>query len=133
MQKLSAKELIELLVKASDGVVSRIAYEDWGSEFDAQIGKYSENHISGGEGRGEDWQQVFHFKDHGVYLMVSGVYYSHDGANFDNDFEDHVYQVFPHTVVTQEYKTKPQTIDELVTEQIKLKTRIEEMLKEKLA
>lgn len=37
----------------------------------------------GGEGQGETWYSVKHFKDHDVYIRTDGFYSSYNGTDFD--------------------------------------------------
>lgn len=48
----------------------------------------------GGADKGSDWFRVLHFKEHDVYLKISGWYQSHCGTEFD-DFESAVSIVRP--------------------------------------
>jgi hypothetical protein len=52
------------------------------------IGKWVEVDQYGGEGKGEDWWAVFHFKEPDIYVKIDGYYTSYDGTNFDGGFED---------------------------------------------
>lgn len=57
------------------------------------LGEIEEVASRGGEGEGEDYHHVWHFKDHDVYLMLSGWYQSYHGTDYDG--WDSVSQVFP--------------------------------------
>lgn len=60
---------------------SDIAY----GEFDDDVfGEVREVYSKGGEGKGEDWERVYHFVDHNVYLSMQGFYSSYGGTDFDN-------------------------------------------------
>lgn len=48
-----------------------------------ELGDIEEVDQYGGEGQGETWYSVKHFKDHDVYIKVSGYYASYDGVSFD--------------------------------------------------
>lgn len=67
---------------------------DYGyGEFDTDIfGSVKQVYSKGGEGKGEDWERVYHFVDHDIYLSMSGYYQSYDGVDFDG-FKP--IQVFP--------------------------------------
>ena len=52
----------------------------------------------GGEGQGEDYYSVFHFKDHDVYIQFQGWYMSHSGSEFEKMFE-----VRPEEVMVTQY------------------------------
>lgn len=58
---------------------------DYGyGEFDEVIfGPTEQVYSKGGEGKGEDWERVYHFIDHDVYLSMSGYYQSYDGVDFE--------------------------------------------------
>lgn len=65
--------------------VNQFAWEDFDSE---ELGLGTCKHIgeadSGGEDEGSDWQRVFHFVDHDVYIKVTGYYQSYNGTEFYN-------------------------------------------------
>lgn len=65
--------------------VNRFAYQDFNSE-ELGLGKFE--HIteadSGGEDEGSNWERVFHFVDHDVYIKVSAYYQSYHGTEFYN-------------------------------------------------
>lgn len=46
-----------------------------------------EEAATGGEGKGENWNRVFHFKDHNVYIKVHGYYSSYNGTEFDDGWD----------------------------------------------
>lgn len=88
---MNFQEIISELQKA-DISVQEFAYDD--CTYPEGIGTVEEVEQHGGEGEGEDWFSVKHFKDHDLYIKVSGNYYSHNGTDFE-DWEDAVKQVTP--------------------------------------
>lgn len=60
---------------------------------------------TGGMDRGSDWSRVYHFKDHDVYIRVSGGYYSHDGCYFGT-WEESVEEVLPEEKTITVYKRR---------------------------
>lgn len=40
----------------------------------------------GGEGAGEHWEKVWHFKDQGIYIKLVGTYHFYNGTYFDGGF-----------------------------------------------
>ena len=76
---MNFKEIIEK-TKELDMSNSDIGY----GEFDeAVFGKIKQVFGQGGEGKGEDWERVYFFEEHGVYLSMSGFYSSYNGTDFD--------------------------------------------------
>lgn len=59
--------------------------QDYGyGEFDNNIfGTVEEVYSTGGMGKGENWERVYHFVDHDIYLSMSGYYQSYSGVDFD--------------------------------------------------
>lgn len=51
--------------------------------FKDLVGEWEEVEQHGGEGKGDDWWSVKYFKDHDLYIKVSGFYASYDGTTFD--------------------------------------------------
>ena len=68
--------------------ISRFAHADFDS---SEMGLGPITHIgeadSGGSDQGSDWQRVYHFEDHDVYIKVSGYYQSHHGTDFDEGWD----------------------------------------------
>lgn len=54
----------------------------------------------GGEGQGEKYYSVHHFKDHNVYIKINGYYQSHYGVEFNNP----PYEVFPKQITKTIYE-----------------------------
>jgi hypothetical protein len=68
-----------------------------------KIGPYECVEQHGGEGEGDSYWTVYHFKAHDIYLQFDGWYASHCGAEFND-----VSEVFPTLVTKTEYvSTKP--------------------------
>lgn len=44
----------------------------------------------GGEGEGDHWHQVWYFKDHDVYIKITGDYSSYNGTDFYNGYGSEV-------------------------------------------
>ena len=82
MEKLTFAQIIEVLKEKYDDV-SEFAYQDDFEDNELGLGEIEEVFQEGGEGEGEHWESVKHFKDHDVYISVSGYYSSYDGTDFD--------------------------------------------------
>lgn len=67
----------------------------------AKLGAYEMVEQYGGEGDGDDYYAVYHFKDHGVYVKFQGWYASHHGSEFSE-----MEQVFPQQVAVTRYLPK---------------------------
>jgi len=80
MEKLTGEQIIEIL-KKSDIELKEFAYGDFDSNA-LGLGEWEEVDQKGGEGEGESWHSVKHFKDHDVYLRIDGHYTSYDGTDF---------------------------------------------------
>lgn len=44
----------------------------------------------GGEGKGDEWYSIKHFKDHDVYIRTDGYYQSHNGTEFEQGYGQEV-------------------------------------------
>ena len=77
---MTAKEIIAVLEKNMS--VSEFAYDDFDS-VELGLGEYEEVDQHGGEDEGSDWWSVKYFKDHDVYIKVSGFYSSYSGTEFE--------------------------------------------------
>lgn len=66
------------------------------------LGEMEQVFSRGGMDDGSTWQRVIHFKDHDLYLMVSGSYASYTGVDFYDGW-DSISQVFPKEVVEIKY------------------------------
>lgn len=53
-----------------------------------ELGDIEEIARYGGEGQGETWYSVKHFKDHDVYIRVDGFYSSYNGTDFNGGWGD---------------------------------------------
>lgn len=109
MNKLTAKEILEIIEKNYSE--SRFARNDWtelreGSElllteeeealpYSEQekvilqklgLGEVEEVDQYGGEGQGDTWYSVKHFKDHDVYIRIDGYYSSYNGTDFEEGY-----------------------------------------------
>jgi len=63
--------------------VQRVAWHDFDSEeLGLGICKHISEADSGGEDEGSDWQRVYHFVEHDVYVKVTGYYQSYNGTEF---------------------------------------------------
>lgn len=62
------------------------------------LGEFSCVEEHGGEGQGDDYYAVFHFKDHDVFIQFQGWYASHHGSEYEEMFE-----VRPKEVMVTEY------------------------------
>jgi len=86
----------EEIIKAFEdqGVgIHEAAYGDILNPFPG-LGKWKEVDSYGGEGQGENWYVVLHFKEIDTYVKIKGFYTSYDGTNFDG-FEDDLSIVTP--------------------------------------
>jgi hypothetical protein len=86
LEKLTAKQIIEVLE------LKGVSPEDFGhdnyDEEELGLGKMEEVH---NEREGSDFDcivKVVYFKDHDVYISVSGYYSSQEGSTFDGDFAE---------------------------------------------
>lgn len=80
MEKLTAEQIIEKLKKTVQSI-DAFAYGDYDNE-ELELGEIKEVEQFGGEGQGDTWYSVKYFKDHDVYLKVSGYYQSYNGTDF---------------------------------------------------
>ncbi len=84
MSKLTGEEIIEKLKDSKEYGIGDFAYEGYvPEELQSELGDTKEVFSKGGEGQGEDWQRVYLFKNHDVYIKVKGWYASHHGTDFD--------------------------------------------------
>ncbi len=77
---MNYQEILEE-VKKQCRDVSEFAYEEYDSEK-LGLGKVEEIDQYGGEGEGDHWHSVKHFKEHNVYIKVTGWYQSYNGTEF---------------------------------------------------
>ena len=80
MNKLTFQEIIQK-AKDLEYEVSDFGHGDISEE---EFGEVEEIYDArqGGEGKGEYWVRVYHFKDHDVYLKAVGYYQSYNGTEF---------------------------------------------------
>ena len=72
-----------------------------------QLGIVKEVHSEGGgEGEGEYVEHVFHFKNHNVFVKITGRYESYNGT----DYHDGYYEVFPKLVKRVEFHLPEQEV-----------------------
>jgi hypothetical protein len=109
--KKTAKEILERLEEFFNGNVGAYAYGDYTKAdlFDYKLHKdlsWEEKEVEclkqlglgsieeveqyGGEGQGDTWYSIKHFKDHGVYIKTDGFYSSYNGTDFDYGFGSEV-------------------------------------------
>lgn len=86
MEKLTYNQILEQL-KNSGMSVDEFAYEDtpiqeW-LEQNA-IPTWEQIDQVGGEDEGSHWHSVKYFKDHDVYIKVTGWYSSYNGTDFES-------------------------------------------------
>lgn len=125
MQKLTSFEILEKLKTFADSEPENIA---WGGISELGLGAYFYVELHLGEGGGEDWSAIYHFKDHDVYIMISGTYLSHVGTEFYGSWDDHVYEVWPNLVLKTEYETTKQTLGDLRTLQNDLDAKVDAII-----
>jgi hypothetical protein len=93
---MNYQEIIEICEKAG------ITKSEYGyGEFPKELGEVKEVFRQGGEGKGENWERVYHFVEHDVYLSMSAYYQSYNGCDFE-DYEPT--QVFPKEKVITVYE-----------------------------
>jgi hypothetical protein len=96
MKKLTYNEIIEKLKNCLE--LEEFAYEDIQNEYLEKNGIpiWEEIDQVGGEGQGDHWHSVKYFKDHDVYIKVTGFYSSYNGTDFDG-WDDSCEEVKPQT------------------------------------
>jgi hypothetical protein len=115
---------IEKLKEMSDGDVDNAREHIEDKEV---FGEVERHHYSGGEGAGEDYREVFHLKEHGVYIEIAGTYYSHNGVEYYGSWDEHVYQVFPAVSLEKVYWTEPQPKESLLVIQKKVSELLDKL------
>jgi hypothetical protein len=100
MEKKTFDEIMEIL-EEKIGSVSYFAYEEYDKEA-LGLGEIEEVHKEGGEDQGSHWESVKHFKDHNVYIKVTGYYSSYNGTYFEG--WDECTQVTPQERVITVYE-----------------------------
>lgn len=89
MEKLTAEKLIEKLKESETSVSELLEIFDEGGDGDVCFGNTEIVHEQGDcEGGGDHSEKVIHFKDHDVYIRVTGFYSSYDGTDWDNDWSE---------------------------------------------
>jgi len=91
MEKLTGEQIINKL-KESEMTLDDFAYGDYNSK-ELGLGESSEVKQHGGEDEGSNWFSVKYFKDHDVYIKITGFYASHVGTDFYS--WDDVFEVKP--------------------------------------
>ena len=91
MEKLNFQQILEIVKQKLDpdndgSGVEEFAYEDYDHE-ELGLGEIEEVEQEGGMDEGSNWTSVKHFKDHDVYICVSGFYSSGNGTDFDGWFD----------------------------------------------
>lgn len=86
--KLTAEQILKVL---DDNGISEdeFAYDDVDYKR-LGLGEVEEVYQEGGEGQGDEWYSVKHFKDHNVYIKIEGYYQSHNGTEFENGMGEEV-------------------------------------------
>lgn len=92
MNKMNYQEILEKLKENIDSV-SNFAFEDYDSKK-LGLGEVEEIDQYGGEGEGDHWHSVKHFKEHDIYIKVTGYYQSYNGTEFYGGWGS-CSQVFP--------------------------------------
>lgn len=78
---MNYQEILETL-KQKIKTVDDFAMQDFKVK-DLGLGPIKLIDEKGGEGEGEEWYAVFHFKAHDIYIKVNGYYTSYDGTEFE--------------------------------------------------
>ena len=76
--KMDFKEIVNFLKNINQDV-DEFAYGD----FPKELGEIKEVYSQGGSDRGSDWERVYHFINHDVFISFSGYYSSYNGVDFD--------------------------------------------------
>lgn len=104
---MNGQELIGILESKSNGEEKFWELVDQLEESDQELGLgpiETVEEVGGGEGGGEEVVRVFHFKDHDVFIEITGSYYSYDGINWE---EGVFTQVYPKQVMVTQYVKEP--------------------------
>jgi hypothetical protein len=83
---MTAQDILDLVEEKEIGV-SDFAYGDFELE---ELGEWEEIDQYGGEGQGDNWWSVKHFKDHNVYIKTTGFYSSYNGTDFEDGYGSEV-------------------------------------------
>lgn len=100
--KKTYQEILEVL-KEKISKVDEFAFEGFGGDkkypeakyntpeyqiyISPELGEEIEIEQVGGEGEGSHWHSVKYFKDHDVYIKVTGYYSSYNGTDFDEGWD----------------------------------------------
>jgi hypothetical protein len=68
------------------GGIEQFAHEDF-DDNDLGLGPVKQVFRKGGMDQGSDWQRVYHFVDHDVYIKVDGYYSSYCGTEFEDGWD----------------------------------------------
>lgn len=80
--KKTYQEILEIL-KNNLQQVDDLAFGDFDSvELGLGNAKEETEARTGGEGKGENWQRVWYFEDHNVWIKIQGWYSSYHGTDF---------------------------------------------------
>lgn len=111
MAKLTGDHIIKILQEQADDnddLKNNFGHNDLAFKsivIDLGLGETESVH-SDREGSSYDTMvTVQHFKDHNVYISLSGYYSSQNGTEWDGDFK----QVYPKTKMITVYETDPHT------------------------
>jgi len=85
MNKLTFQEIIQLAQTLDIGI-NDFAYNDYQIDELGEVKEMVEAR-QGGEGKGENWVRVYHFKDHDVYIKAQGFYQSYNGVEFYDEWD----------------------------------------------
>ena len=80
MEKLNFEQILDILKTKLDSI-DTFAYEDY-DHNSLGLGEIKQVDRYGGEGKGDIWYSVKYFKDHDIYIKVSGYYSSYNGTEF---------------------------------------------------
>lgn len=83
--KKTYQEILEVLKEKLED----IQYFAYGVNKDIGLGPITEitEARNGGEGLWSNWNRVYYFKDHDVYIKVTGYYSSYNGTDFDEGWD----------------------------------------------
>jgi hypothetical protein len=82
---MNFEEILEEIKKVYGSDVSEFAYSS--GVHIPNVGRFEEIDQIGGESEGSHWHSVKYFKDHDVYLKVTGYYSSYNGTDFDDGWD----------------------------------------------
>lgn len=109
--KLTGEQIIDILNKhdaeLQSGIKNAFGYFDGFNSIGIELGLgKSESVYHDREGCDYDTDvQVIHFKEHNVYISLSGYYSSQEGTNWDGEFK----VVYPKTKTITVYEEDPHT------------------------